>query len=405
MTLNSANRTINGTLQTASGVTLSNSTLTINGTAQINAGGFFANSPVYGNASLLKYNTGGVFGRGAEWVAGIGVVGSTAGYPNDVQVSNSTTLNVPNTGSAAFSSLMGVARDLIIDAGSSFYMDYGGNGNKSSVLSVYRNITINGIFSLSNVAGGDMNLFGNWTRTGVFITNSRAVNFIGSTNQTITGATTFDYLILNNASGVSLQASSDITVNYNLNLPNGRIATGASKVIIPSTGVITRGNGWIQGKLQKNFNSGVAVSRTFEIGNTSSYLPVVIAANVDVAGTLLVATTDGEVYAWGYNGNGLGNGSGYQSPRSTPVRVSFPTGVRIVEVSGSCSEAGKSLQLYWNLVSENSPTWTLVKKDILCDLQYFKVQSPAFPGLQFKVREYPSLNYSQPFKLPNGKLK
>ena len=294
MTLNSANRTINGTLQTASGVTLSNSTLTINGTAQINAGGFFASSPVYGNNSLLKYNTGSVFGRGAEWVAGVGVVGSTAGYPNDVQVSNNTTLNVPNTGSAAFSSLMAVARDLIIDAGSSFYMDYGGNGNKSAVLSVYRNITINGIFSLSNVAGGDMNLFGNWTRTGVFITNSRAVNFIGSTNQTITGATTFDYLILNNASGVSLQTSSDITVNYNLNLPNGRIATGASKVIIPSTGVITRGNGWIQGNLQKNFNSGVAVSRTFEIGNTSSYLPVVIAANVDVAGNLLVATTDGD---------------------------------------------------------------------------------------------------------------
>ena len=76
-----------------------------------------------------------------------------------------------------------------------------------------------------------------------------------------------------------------------------------------------------------------------------------------------------------------------------------------IEVSGSCSEAGKSLELYWNLVSENSPTWTLVKKDILCDLQYFKVQSPAFPGLQFKVREYPSLNYSQPFKLQNGKLK
>lgn len=76
-----------------------------------------------------------------------------------------------------------------------------------------------------------------------------------------------------------------------------------------------------------------------------------------------------------------------------------------IEVSGSCSEAGKSIELYWNLVSENSPNWTLVKKDILCDMKYFKVQSPAFPGLQFKVREYPSLNYSQPFKLPNGKLK
>ncbi len=294
MTLNSANRTINGTLQTASGVTLSSSTLTINGTAQINAGGFFANSPVYGNASLLKYNTGGVYGRGTEWIAGVWTVGTTAGYPNDVQVSSNTTLNVPNTGTAAFSSLMAMARDLIIDAGSSFYMDYGGGGNKSGTLNVYRNIIINGNFSLSNVAGGDMNLFGNWTRTGVFTPNSRAVNFIGSTNQSITGATTFEYLILNNTNGLTLQASSDITVNNTLNLPNGRITTGTSKVMIPSTGVITRTNGWINGNLQKFITTGTAVSRNFEIGNATNYLPVSIAANVDVAGSLLLSIKDGE---------------------------------------------------------------------------------------------------------------
>ena len=294
MTLNSANRTINGTLQTASGVTLSSSTLTINGTAQINAGGFFANSPVFGNASLLKYNTGGVYGRGSEWNTGVGTVGTTAGYPNDVQVSSNTTLNVPNTGTAAFSSLMAMARDLIIDAGSSFYMDYGGGNNKSGILSVYRNIIINGNFSLSNVAGGDMNLFGNWTRTGVFTPNSRAVNFIGSTNQSITGATTFDYLILNNTNGLTLQASSDITVNNTLNIPNGRITTGTNKVIIPSTGVITRTNGWINGNLQKFITTGTAVSRTFEIGNATNYLPLSIAANVDVAGSLLVSIKDGE---------------------------------------------------------------------------------------------------------------
>jgi len=294
MTLNSANRTINGTLQTASGVTLASSTLTINGTAQINAGGFFANSPVYGNASLLKYNTGGVYGRGVEWNTGVGTVGTTVGCPNDVQISGNTTLNVPNTGTAAFSSLMAMARDLIIDAGSSFYMDYGGGGNKSGTLNVYRNIIINGNFSLSNVAGGDMNLFGNWTRTGVFTPNSRAVNLIGSTNQSITGTTTFDYLILNNVNGLSLQTSSDITVNSTLNLSNGRITTGTSKVVIPSTGVITRTNGWINGNLQKHFTAGASVSRTFEIGNAANYLPVTIAANVDIAGSLLVSIQDGE---------------------------------------------------------------------------------------------------------------
>jgi hypothetical protein len=294
MTLNSANRTINGTLQTASGVTLNSSSLTINGTAQINAGGFFANSPLYGNASLLKYNTGGVYGRGAEWIAGVGTVGTTGGYPNDVQVSSNTTLNVPNTGTAAFSSLLAMARDLIIDAGSSFYMDYGGGGNKSGTLNVYRNIIVNGNFSLSNAAGGDVNLFGNWTRTGVFTPNSRAVNFIGLINQSITGATTFDYLILNNVNGLTLQVSSDITVNNTLNLPAGRIITGTCKVVTPSSGVITRTNGWVQGNLQKHFTTGVAVNRTFEIGNATNYLPVSIAANVDVAGSLVVSTTDGE---------------------------------------------------------------------------------------------------------------
>lgn len=77
----------------------------------------------------------------------------------------------------------------------------------------------------------------------------------------------------------------------------------------------------------------------------------------------------------------------------------------IVELAGKCSNKGKSLTLYWNLVSENSPTWTLVKKNIACEGETFKVQSPAFPGLQYKVLEFPSKNYSQPLALPKGKLK
>ena len=299
MTLNSANRTINGTLQTASGVTLNSSSLTINGTAQINAGGFFANAPIYGNASLLKYNTATTYGRGSEWLVGLSspVIGTTAGYPNDVQISNSTTLNVPNTassGTAAFSSTVALARDLMIDAGSSFYMDYGGSANKSGVITVNRNIVINGNLSLGNASGGDMNLLGNWTRTGVFTPNSRAVNFAGTATQNITGTTTFDYLTLNNSNGFSLQASTDVIVNSTLNLQAGRMITGSNKVVISSSGAVSRTSGWVQGNLQKYFTAGTAVSRTFEIGNAANYLPVTIAANVDVAGSLLVSTTDGE---------------------------------------------------------------------------------------------------------------
>ena len=50
----------------------------------------------------------------------------------------------------------------------------------------------------------------------------------------------------------------------------------------------------------------------------------------------VVVTTEGEVFAWGYAGNGLGNGTTYQTPMSSPIKVSFPAGVKILEVSGKC---------------------------------------------------------------------
>jgi len=77
----------------------------------------------------------------------------------------------------------------------------------------------------------------------------------------------------------------------------------------------------------------------------------------------------------------------------------------IIELSGSCSSSGNKLELYWSLVSENSSPWTLVKKDIPCSSQQFIVQAAAFPGLQYKVREFPSKNFSDPRVLPKGILK
>ena len=76
-----------------------------------------------------------------------------------------------------------------------------------------------------------------------------------------------------------------------------------------------------------------------------------------------------------------------------------------IELSGSCSSTGNKLELYWSLVSENSSPWTLVKKDIPCSSQQFTVQAAAFPGLQYKVREFPSKNFSDPKVLPKGVLK
>lgn len=209
---------------------------TLNGTLSINSNtNCFVNinPPTYGNASLLKYNNGAnPYGRGVEWSTTSG-----AGYPNDIQVTNSTTLDVPTTG-GIFTTNLALARDLIIDPGSALYMDYGG-GAASGSLTVGRNVVIGGSLSLGDTAGGDMNVAGNWSRTGTFTHNGRLVTFNGTAAQTLTGATTFEYLTLSNSTGLTLQAASAVTVNKTLALSSGKLTLGANDLTIGSTGTIT----------------------------------------------------------------------------------------------------------------------------------------------------------------------
>ena len=294
MTLNAAaNRTVSGIFQTSAGVSLS-ATLTLNGTVQINAGGFFNNSPIYGSSSLLKYNTGTTYGRGVEWMVGSGTIGTTAGYPNDVQVSNNTTLNVPNTGSGSFNTAMGMARDLTIDAGSALYMDFGGNNNKSGSLTVRRNVVINGSLSLGNAIGGDMNVAGNWTNAGTFTHNTRLVTFNGASAQTLTGNTTFDYLTLNNSTGLTLQAASAVTVNQTLALTSGKLTLGANNLTIGSTGSITASatnyivtNG--TGALVRNAVGNSATA--FPIGNSDSFYTPLTITNTGTVNNMAVSSS------------------------------------------------------------------------------------------------------------------
>ena len=157
--------------------------------------------------------------------------------------------------------------------------------------------------------------------------------------------------------------------------PNGtQVALGQSHV----AAIDSAGKVWTWGRIYPgNGGSGTwdSVTRPEEVTlSGSSFAAVSVAAGEQ---STLVATTSGDVYAWGYNGNGLGNGSGYQSPRSTPVKVSFPAGVRIVEVSGKCngylarSDQGAVYQWgsfygMWNL-SSTSPAIALAAGSVSGD--------------------------------------
>ena len=199
-----AGATLNtGVFTLAVGNALTNSgTFNVNGGAfQLNAGGSISGSPTYGSTSLLKYNTGGTYGRAGEWLPG---VTSGAGYPRLVQLSGNTTLDLPNgsTGSA-----FQLAGGLQIDAGSTLNM-----GAMSQPLTVLDGIQIDGTLVLSTVSGGDLKVGGLWVRnaaTGTFTPNGRAVFFNGSSGFPHTidvlggGTETFNYLVVNNPSGIA----------------------------------------------------------------------------------------------------------------------------------------------------------------------------------------------------------
>lgn len=205
ITLNVA-RTVGLLFQYAAGVTNAGN-LTLNGTSQVNTGGFMSGSPTYGAASLLRYNTGGSYGRNGEWLPN---VTSGAGYPASVQLSNNTNLDLPNGSAGAFFQMSGT---LTINSGST--MNLNGSPAMTQPLVVLGSISIDGTLTLSTAAGGDIRVGGNWTRAGTFTPNGRAVTFNGAGTQTVSravaGSEVFDYLLIDKPSGNLTLSSSPAT--------------------------------------------------------------------------------------------------------------------------------------------------------------------------------------------------
>jgi hypothetical protein len=219
----------NTTVALSSGMTFTSTTIGggTNGTLKILNGGYVSSPPTYATGSLLQYYTATApYGRSSEWNAASG-----AGYPYNVEISNNTTVS-PGANSGFTSTVLNLAGTFTVDAGSSFYMDYGGTGTSMTVpLIVGGNFVLNGNLSESNasVSGGDIQVKGNWTvNTGAsFTNNSHTVTFNGAAAQAIGGtlSTTFYNLTINNTSA-NVTLGKAQTVSNTLNLSAGLLILG-----------------------------------------------------------------------------------------------------------------------------------------------------------------------------------
>ena len=163
-----------------------------------------------------------------------------------------------------------------------------GTKTASAALNILNNFSLtNGTFVAGNYTD---TLGGNWSMaSGTFTNTGNTILLTGTGTQNISSTGSFNNLTLNKPSGFAV-LSSNITVGSVLKFTSGKIQTGSYVVVIPSTGSVSgalQTTGWVFGKIQKNIATGSNVTRTFELGDSSYYMPSsVVFASVTTAGNL-----------------------------------------------------------------------------------------------------------------------
>ncbi|MBS4013607.1 MAG: hypothetical protein KGZ97_07585 [Bacteroidetes bacterium] len=230
----------------------------INGTLEIKSGNIENNAPELRTGSTLKYSQGGTYTRETEW-----------NNPYHLVITNSTNLELnPGAWTGDFHPIGG---NLTIESGSTFDFQ---NSNRS--ISVVGNVNLDGTLILSTVAGGDLLVRGNWSRTGTLTHNNRMVTFNATSgNQTLTGHTTFAYLRINNPgsdfilnNGISITQAMYVENGASLNMGT-QLIDGAGTFELVNGGILKIGH--LSGITSSGATGNIQVTGTRTYGNPATY--------------------------------------------------------------------------------------------------------------------------------------
>jgi hypothetical protein len=299
----------------------SGTSISITGTVHVTNGGVIS---VSGSGNTLTVNSGGVLEmESATFVSGsvftlatggtlriaspAGILSSTANgnvqtstrnygvggnYDYNGTATQFTGSGLPTlaiTGNVIISNTAGVTptNNIIVNTPGSLIVNGLLTPTSSQVMSGTGTLTGTGTVQVTETANATNNFTTQYTHTTKTLTNL-TVEFKGAAAQKSNTAS-YGSLKINNSNGLTIGANTTVTGTLTFTL--GNITTGANKVIIASTGSVSgagSGTGWVAGNLQKNVAvSGGPILRTFEIGGTTGYRPVVVEfASVGTAGDL-----------------------------------------------------------------------------------------------------------------------
>lgn len=143
------------------------------------------------------------------------------------------------------------------------------------------NLSIGAGSTLNNtVNNANITMAGNWTSSGAFNAGTGTVTFNGSTNQSISGTTTFNNVVVGKPGGtLSLLGVGATTVNGQLTLTNGAVVTSSAHLLTLGATATSSGasiNSYVSGPMRKVLSA--AGSYSFPLGSISAnrFRPVVI---------------------------------------------------------------------------------------------------------------------------------
>ena len=247
------------------------SLVTINGTLQMNVNGFCTgNSPRYGASSLLQYNNGSSYARQLEWTSTTAATGGV-GAPNNVQISNNTTLNYYNASNNGPKAIVG---NLVVDAGATFSM---GSVSTAGAVTIPGNVTVAGTLSLCNSSptiGDDLKTGGNlaFTGAGSLVGNERAIFFTKTGTQTVSSVAALTIpFVVTAGTGTTVQLLSSITISSTTTGVNVLTFGNAADVIDLNGFALTLGS---------TGNPGIILGTGSFKGNTTSSLTLLGTGNI-----------------------------------------------------------------------------------------------------------------------------
>jgi len=243
-----------------------------NGTVILNGASVTQSLPAYtyNNLTILKTGTQAATTAGVTTVSGaLSVQSGVFNVTNSLTVDGATTI----AGTMAITNTTGTKT-----FNGSFTVSTGGTWN-------------------NNTLTEPVDFNGDFTNNGTFNAGAGVYTFGGGAAQTITGTnagtTTFADLTLNNANGLTLTGTHNVTVSNALILTNGAVTPGTDTFYVSNNtnGAISRTNGFVAGNLRWALPTAGSVTRTFPVGTGTTYSPADLVFNTVTAGDVTVRAT------------------------------------------------------------------------------------------------------------------